>query len=154
MSNPTLFLWILLLIGTCATNNSEVIHVELQHEAQLSSECESQLQLKIVEGKLKDDLIFSKDIHIKDLQNIISELQDTNHILKQIVKSYYSEKVDLEKLMKEELKITQDAIGKHEERIQQNEQSISKLKEEIKSCECEVKPSGCTSYGNSNGVMT
>lgn len=49
------------------------------------------LELTIVEGKSKDDVIVSKDIHIKDLQTTISELQNTNNALSQYAESVNNE---------------------------------------------------------------
>lgn len=77
-----------------------------------------QLQIKIAEGKLKDDLISSKDTHIKDLEkfrdeqklghdnyvkellNTISLLKTTNHGLQQNVELVHSELVQLKTELK------------------------------------------------------
>lgn len=60
---------------------------------------------------MKDDLIvslrsaaLSKDVHIKDLQTINSELQNTNNVFKQVVESVNSELHQLKTLLKEILK--------------------------------------------------
>lgn len=50
-----------------------------------------ELEKKIVEGSLKDDLLASKDTHIEDLQNTISHLQNSNSDLNQNLKKFIKE---------------------------------------------------------------
>lgn len=93
---------------------------QLQTEQEKVNEMRDEIkQLKIAEGKLKDDLILSlqtaalsKDIHIKDLQTMNSELQNTNHILKEVVESVNNEIAQLKTLFKESLERDLTAIWK------------------------------------------
>lgn len=128
------------LFGSYTYQVLKPIADELQKE-QLKNNCDSkekeikdfgvkvqQLEQKIAEGKLKDDLILSKDTHIKDLQNIIAELEKTN---KQLVVKVSQEIVQLKSFIKEELKLCQN--NKLTENSQTNAEGS--MRETLKSCQ-------------------
>lgn len=128
------------LFGSYTYQVLKPIADELQKE-QLKNNCGSkekeikdfgvkvqQLEQKIAEGKLKDDLILSKDTHIKDLQNIIAELEKTN---KQLVVKVSQEIVQLKSFIKEELKLSQN--NKLTENSQTNAEGS--MRESLKSCQ-------------------
>lgn len=84
-------------------------------------------QLKISEGKLKDDLIvslrtaaLSKDVHIKDLQTINAELQNANSVFKQVVESVNSELHQLKTLLKETFEKQHTKFENHLETLTKN----------------------------------
>lgn len=104
-----------------------------------------QMQLTITEGKLKDDVIvllksagLSKDTHIKDLQTTISELQNINHILKQIVESLNKEIAQHKTCIKEELNKELSKI-ELQNTVSQYAATISELKAQIKSNDQSLK---------------
>lgn len=108
-----------------------------------------ELELKIAEVKLNDDLIaelrtaaLSKENHIEDLQTINSELLNANHNFKQLVDSVSKEIVQLKSLIKEEFELSKiDQLNKNSRTNSENTVEMKALNATLKSCQLNLSES-------------
>lgn len=128
------------LNNNCDHNQKEIDELrEKNHE----------LELKIAEVKLNDDLIaelrtaaLSKENHIKDLQTINSELLNANHNFKQRVDSVSKEIVQLKSLIKEEFELSKiDQLNKNSRANSENTVEMKSLNASLKSCQLSLSES-------------
>lgn len=103
-----------------------------------------ELQLKVAEGKLKDDVIKSKDNHIKDLQATISTF-------KRLVETANNEIVQLKTLIKDssehskidsnvlKLEYYENQLKKNNKTIDNNSLQLKSKEESLKSCQLSLE---------------
>lgn len=102
-----------------------------------------ELQLELAKGKLKDDVIISKDAHIKDLQA-------TNSMLKQLLESANNEIVQLKTIIKDpehskidlndsKLEYCENQLKKNNKTIENNSLQLKSKEESLKSCQLSLE---------------